>query len=586
MDCNYGKDEMRKRPVLAVMLLAALLLSPVLTASGPAAGPSPKQWTVMVYMSADNNLETDGIHDLNEMESVGSTVDVNILAQFDRSPEYDTTNGDWTGTKRFYVTKDNDLSTIASREVADLGEQNMGDPRTFINYTTWAVDNYPAQHYLVVFWDHGGGWYGVCWDDTDNDYLNLDNVSDGLRGLSEHLGRPVDVVGFDACLMAGIEILYQIRGLCDVACTSGTTEPNEGWPYDWILPALAMKPSMTPRELSVEITEDYVNSYTDGKPDPADTVLATMSAWDMARVPRLFELWDQLSMRLAMKALTYNAYLREVRSLTEGYDPAHVVFLDVTNYPLYDVYDFCDHFLKPMGGPLFGYVVDPSLKRNLEDIELVFLAARIAERHGPRYPDGQGLTVYFPSGDNGVVPGTPRTQYDARYDNIDFSRDNYWDEFLQAYYALENVPNTPPYVTVSGPSTEAPLKADSGTVLLTGTSFDTGAVMKVEVRIDNGTWHKAEGTVNWQYRGKVLELSGTHTVEARSTDGTSFSPSAFRTFEIAPSTAEATRQSYIGVGAAIAAAAVLVAVAGAWAWKKGVTLTGLLGKLRPKKTAE
>ena len=577
---------MKERPALAVMLLAALLLSPVLTASGPAAGSALKQWTVMVYMSADNNLETDGIHDLNEMESVGSTVDVNILAQFDRSPEYDTTNGDWTGTKRFYVTKDNDMSTIASREAADLGEQNMGDPRTFINYTTWAVDNYPAQHYLVVFWDHGGGWYGVCWDDTDNDYLNLDNVSDGLRGLSEHLGRPVDVVGFDACLMAGIEILYQIRGLCDVACTSGTTEPNEGWPYDWILPALAMKPSMTPRELSVEITEDYVNSYTDGKPDPADTVLATMSAWDMARVPRLFELWDQLSMRLAMKALTYNAYLREVRSLTEGYDPAHVVFLDVTNYPLYDVYDFCDHFLKPMGGPLFGYVVDPGLKQNLEDIQLVFLAARIAERHGPRYPDGYGLTAYFPSGDNGVVSGTPRTQYDARYDNIDFSRAGYWDDFLKAYYALENVPNTPPYVTVSGPSSEKQLEADSGTVMLTGTSFDTAAVMKVEVRIDNGSWHTAEGTVNWQYRWNVKELSGTHTVEARSTDGTSLSPSAFRTFEIAPSTAEKTRQSYLWAGVAVVAVIALLAVAGAWAWKKGITLTQLVSRLRPGKTGD
>jgi hypothetical protein len=565
------------------MLLAALLLTPVLPAAVPEAGPPVKLWTVMVYMSADNNLEPDGVHDLNEMESVGSTDEVNILAQFDRNPGYDGSNGDWTGTKRYYVTKDNDMSTISSREMADLGEQNMGDPRTFINYTTWAVDSYPAEHYLVVFWDHGGGWYGVCWDDTDSDYLDLDNVSEGLSALSAHLGRPVDVVGFDACLMAGIEILYQIRGLCDVACTSGTTEPNEGWPYDWILPALAMKPRMTPRELAVEITEDYVNSYTDGKPDPADTVLATMSAWDMARVPRLFELWDQLSMRLAMKALTYNAYIREVRALTEGYDPAHVVFLDVTNYPLYDVYDFCDHFLRPAGGPFFEYVLDPGLSQNLNDIKLVFMAARIAERHGPRYPDGYGLTAYFPSGDNGIVPGTPRTQYDARYDNIDFSRALYWDEFLRAYHGLQNVANPPPYVTVSGPPAEEALKADSGTVLVTGGAFDTASVMAVEVRIDNGTWRKAEGTVSWQYRWNVRELRGTHTLEARATDGTSYSPIESRTFDITPSTAEKTRQSYIWAGVALAALAVLLAGAWLWARKKGVTPAGLLARMRPGK---
>lgn len=574
---------MRAQSALAVMVLLALLLPPVLPASGPAADRPAKEWTVMVYMSAYNNLEPDGVHDLNEMETVGSTDDVNIVVQFDRNPGFDTSNGDWTGTKRFYITKDNDMTTIASRELADLGEQNMGDPRTFINYTTWTVDHYPANHYLVVFWDHGGGWYGVCWDDTDSDYLNLDNVSVGLSALSAHLGRPVDVVGFDACLMAGIEVLYQIRGLCDIACTSGTTEPNEGWPYDWILPSLAMKPRMTPRELAVEITNDYVDSYTDGQPDPADTVLATMSAWDMARVPRLFELWDQLSMRLAMKALTYNAYIREVRAVTEGYDPAHVVFLDVTNYPLYDIYDFCEHFLKPAGGPLFEYVLDPGLSQNLNDIMLVFMASRIAERHGPRYPDGYGLTAYFPSGNNGVVPGTPRTQYDARYDNIDFSRALYWDDFLKAYHGLQNVANTPPYVTVSEPGEGKPLEADSGTVLVTGTAFDTAAVMAVEVRVDNGTWRKAEGTVNWQYRWSVGKLSGKHTVEARSTDGTNYSPTESRTYEISPSKAEAARQGYAWMGGALVIVLVLAAAGLLWARKKGVTLSGVMAKLRPGK---
>ena len=219
---------MRIRSLAAVLMLSALLLPTSAWADPPAAGGSGSLWTVMVYMSADNNLEPDGLHDLNEMETVGSTEEVNIVVQFDRAPGYDTTNGDWTGTKRFYVTRDNDMSTISSRELADLGEQNMGDSRTFVNFTTWAVGQYPAQHYLVVFWDHGGGWYGVCWDDTDQDYLNLDDISTGLSGLAARLGRPVDLVGFDACLMAGIEVLYQVRGLCDIACTSGTTEPNEG----------------------------------------------------------------------------------------------------------------------------------------------------------------------------------------------------------------------------------------------------------------------------------------------------------------------------------------------------------------------
>jgi len=465
---------------------------------------------------------------------VGSTDDVNFLAQFDRSPEYDTSNGDWTGTRRFYITKDNDMSTISSQVVADLGEQNMGDPRTFVNYTTWAVDNYPARQYLVVFWDHGGGWYGACWDDTDADYLNLDNISTGLEALNDHLGRPVDVVGFDACLMAGIEILYQLRGTCDVAVVSGTTEPDDGWPYDWILPALAMKPQMTDAELATEITNDYVNSYTDGQPDPQDTVTSTMSAWNMSLVGGLFEQFDQLSMRLAMNALTYNLYLHQVRGTTQSYDPQHVVFLDISNYPLYDIYDFCQNFLQPAGGPIVGLVIDQEIKRNIQAVQAIILGARIAERHGPRYPDGYGLTVYFPSGENSPSPQNPRTQYDPRYGNIDFSRDLYWDEFLEAYMGPKNVPDTPPYVTITNPVEGAVLDAREGTVTVAGTAFDTGSVTMVEVKIDNGSWKKAEGNVNWEFSWDLSGLGGTHTLTARSSDGFSTSPEMTRTFTVTP----------------------------------------------------
>jgi len=573
---------MGAKVVVALLVALAFLLPPLGPGASQPAGAGQKKWTVMVYMSADNNLEPDGIHDFNEMESVGSSDEVNIVVQFDRTPAYDASNENWTGTRRYYITKDSDMTTISSKMMVDLGEANMGDPATLSNYTTWAVDKYPAERYLVVFWDHGGAWHGVCWDDTDQDYLDMDNVSAALKSLRDRLGRPVDLLGFDACLMAGIEILYQIRGLCDFAATSGTTEPNEGWPYDWILPALVLKPEMTPRELAVEITNDYVDSYTDGKDDPADTVLATMSAWEMSRVPYLFDLWNQLSMRLATKALTYNAYIREVRAVTQGYDPAHVVFLDITNYPLYDIYDFCNHFLRPMGGPFLGFVLDAGLRANIEAVQNQFMASRVAERHGPRYPDGFGLTVYFPSGNNSAASGTPKTQYDARYNNIDFARDMYWDEFLQAYLGLTNVANTPPYATILSPADGATLSADDGRVLVTGTSFDTAAVMEVKVRIDNGSWRKVEGIVNWQYRWDISSLKGTHTISAFASDGTYDSPVVSRTFDIQPTTNLSARPGFAwAVGAGVAALAA-VAMAGGWAWRRGA-LGKISGRLKPEK---
>lgn len=547
-----------KAEAVAALLLTVLFVLPGPVLPAPAATEKLKEWSILVYEDGDNNLEGPGVHDINEMETVGSTDDFNIVVQFDRSPAYDTTNGNWTGAKRFYVTKDNDMNTITSKEVGDLGDTNMGDPQTFINFTTWAVDHYPAKRYLVVFWDHGGGWHGVCWDDTSADYLNLDNISAGLRGLKAHLGRNIDIVGFDACLMSGIEILYQIRDTCDVAAVSGTTEPNDGWPYDWILPALAMKPYMTDGELATEITNDYVNSYTDGKPDPQDTPTVTMSAWNMSKVGGLFEQFDQMSMRLAMNALTYNVYLHEARAATQSYDPQHVVFLDISNYPLYDIYDFCQNFLKPLGGPVAGLLIDPGIKQNMLAIQNLILGARIAERHGQRYPDGWGLTVYFPSGGNYPVSGTPRTEYDARYDNIDFSRDLYWDDFLKAYYAAKNVPDTPPYVTIGSPAEAGSLNADDRTAVVSGTAFDTASVSLVEVRMDNGSWNKARGTVNWEYEWDIAGLGGRHTITARSSDGFSTSPEVSRTVDVKPSSSGrmGTDPAIVMGGAAIIFAAV------------------------------
>jgi clostripain len=551
------------RSAVPSAILLALLFAlpcPVLPASSPQA--DQKEWTIMVYEDGDNNLEPAGVHDLNEMETVGSTDELNVIVQFDRCAGYDTTNGDWEGCKRFFITRDSDPNIISSTELSDLGEVNMGDPRTFINFTTWAADHYPAKRYLVVFWDHGGGWHGACWDDTDGDYLDLDNISTGLGALKEHLGRPVDVVGMDVCLMAGIEILYQLRGTCRVAVLSGTTEPDDGWPYDWILPALAMKPYMSSEELATEITNDYVNSYTDGQPDPQDTATSTMSAWNMSLVEGLFEQFDQMSMRLAMKALTYNAYLRWVRSVTESYDPEHVVFLDISNYPLYDIYDFCQNFLEPANGPFLGFVIDQGIKKNMVSVQQIILGARIAERHGPRYPDGWGLTVYYPSGDNSPSPVNPRTQYDSRYDAIDFSRDLYWDEFLKAYVGAQNVPDTPPYVTIGSPAEGAVLDAGQGKVAISGTAFDTGSVTTVEVRIDNGSWLKAEGNVNWEFSWNIASLGGRHTFTARASDGFSTSPEISRAFDISPAHKEpaGSDMALAGALAAILAAALAAVV--------------------------
>jgi hypothetical protein len=76
-----------------------------------AGGSTPGQkWTVMLYQDADDKiLEKDIYVDLNEAERTGSTDRVNIVAQVDRYRGGFNGDGDWTSTKRFHVTQDDDL---------------------------------------------------------------------------------------------------------------------------------------------------------------------------------------------------------------------------------------------------------------------------------------------------------------------------------------------------------------------------------------------------------------------------------------------------------------------------------------------
>ncbi len=115
-----------------------------------------KQWTVLVYLCADNDLAMAGVKDLNEMETVGSTDDVNIVVQFDGSSKH---SPGYEGSKRYYVVHDEDMDHIASTVVEDLGEVNMGKAETLYEFLKWGISNYPARKYFVVLWNHGDGWY-------------------------------------------------------------------------------------------------------------------------------------------------------------------------------------------------------------------------------------------------------------------------------------------------------------------------------------------------------------------------------------------------------------------------------------------
>jgi clostripain len=245
--------------ILSISLTGCFLFPPIKNDTA--------EWTVMIYLDADNNLESAGIDDINEMEMVGSSSDVNIVVQVDRIPYSvlaanneghldDSSNSNWTNTRRHYITQDYDPYTINSQLIgSDLGELNMGDPQTLIDFASWAVTEYPAKKYLLVIWNHGGGFRSpahtkdIAWDDTSGgDKITMPELEYALSAISTQMGKKVDIVGMDACLMAMTEVAYQIKDYADILVTSEESEPNDGWPYDSILSQLVSYPTMTPNQ--------------------------------------------------------------------------------------------------------------------------------------------------------------------------------------------------------------------------------------------------------------------------------------------------------------------------------------------------
>jgi len=363
------------------------------------------EWTVMIYLDADNNLESAGINDINEMEIIGSSSNVNIVVQADRIPGYDISNSNWTTTRRYYITQDSNPILINS-EFDDLGELNMGDPQTLIDFTDWATINYPAKKYLLVIWNHGGGFRslninkGIAQDDTSGkDIIDMPELEYALSAISVQIGKNIDIVGMDACLMAMTEVAYQIKDYADILVASEENEPGDGWPYDTILAQLVSNPLMSPKQLAADIVDKYIFSY------PSYEI--TQSAIDLSYMDDLAGQLSSMADAIRNDTLTpKNTYLNAAY-FSQHYSDYHHDFIDL--------YDFCSK--------VFYYSNSFEVKAIALIIQQTLLNFTVinSDYNGGSVSGSKGLSIYFPL----------YNEYDSEnYDNTNFAQDTFWDEML------------------------------------------------------------------------------------------------------------------------------------------------------------
>ena len=450
----------------------------------PVPGQS-KSWTVMLYEDADDQiLEQDMYLDLNEAERVGSSEQVNIVAQIDRFKGAYKGDGDWSTTRRYFIQQDNDLQTLNSKLMDNMGEVNMADGATLVEFVTWAMKTYPAQHYALVLSDHGMGWPGG-WSDGDSgggtssripivsqldDNLYLMELDSALSTIQAQTGvEKLDLIGMDACLMSHLEVYSALEPYAKYAVASQETEPALGWAYTSFLDALTQNPQMDGAELGKAVVESYIRDDQRIVDDQARSDFlrqgSPMGGSFSSQMPSAAQVASQLSSDVTITAVDLGA----LPELMQRVNDLSIALQDEDQASVSNARNYAQSFTNIFGRGQSPYIdlgnLAQMLKRDtsnssVSEAATQLLAAQqqvvVAEKHGKGKRGATGISIYFPNSTLYRSPVSGPQSYTAVAEA--FAQHSLWDDFLAYHYndvAINPESNTG-IVPNFGPKSRAP----------------------------------------------------------------------------------------------------------------------------------
>ncbi len=251
---------MKKSMVFLLAFLIAFVPGPM-----PASlAGQPESTTVMMYMCG-TDLQSDCVRDIYEMCSVSLPETVTVAVQAGGAAEWDDEDLMPEAINRFSVAADGAVENLHA-----LPGSSMGDKDTLLSFISWAAESFPADRYMLVLWDHGGGSVsGICFDETaDFDSLTIHEINDALyEYTSEHPDFHFDIIGCDACLMATYELAAHLSPYATYMVASEELEPSLGWNYLGWLGRLAEEPDMPSAELAKTIADSFMEACLDDNPN-------------------------------------------------------------------------------------------------------------------------------------------------------------------------------------------------------------------------------------------------------------------------------------------------------------------------------
>ncbi|KPL01050.1 MAG: hypothetical protein AMJ91_01780 [candidate division Zixibacteria bacterium SM23_73_3] len=199
-------------------------------------------WTVIFYLNGESNLDPHYFRLLDDLETQGSLPNVNVVVLADFKTNYGG------NTLRGLLQAHNDSGTV---HLDTIAEQNMGAPQTLGGFIYWAQQNYTAGKYVLFIKNHGAGWKGLSKDETSgNDRIYMQEL---YSALDHSIPPKLDVLVFDACLMAMVEVARQVKQRVEMMVASEETKTVFDFPYNSIFAAMNANPYWTGEQLAVDI---------------------------------------------------------------------------------------------------------------------------------------------------------------------------------------------------------------------------------------------------------------------------------------------------------------------------------------------
>jgi hypothetical protein len=385
--------------------------------------PNRPAWTILYYAGADNNRAEFVWADLNSMEAAGFSNQIQVIAQTDWPTESPAGINDLA---RYVIQADDDPNQLASSPTA-LGEGNLGNPATLLDFLQWGLTSFPANRYALILGDFGGGWQGCCLDTDigipgESDHLSLTDLDQALAAASATTGNRFEVIAFSAGLMSQVDVLRMLQPYAAYTVASPSLLPGSVWDYQQVIATLTADPNMA----SAQFARELVTSFASRQSLPDGESYASMAAIDLAVLPRLSTAIEMLALALGEDPDVKAAIAADARRGAQVYGSAALSDFDrLASVDLIHAAAIMAE-LSPPG--------------DLQDAAIEVAAAAAAsviayERGAGCCPNGRGVSLYWP---------TTAETFDPLYAEV--SRFPAWTEYLAAFV---NQDTEPPIVAIN-----------------------------------------------------------------------------------------------------------------------------------------